>query len=230
MARVIKAALSDAAVVSFSAHQSRDLIDAQIAQIAAALVEKATPENDVLLDDGRGRQARPWPVKKKHAVLIVHEGSVAAVVEKASEVKRWLVQNTLLVEEQVVVQPGASHAEEGMDAAGMDVDAATEVDCVLLLQSNGVLYRPACLVHLVAAIRADVPIVPVVLTSSNWRHGAILYSFEQAHVLLQNMGGHMPEADIASVEKATLIDIEAVGYTLVQPRNVAFYLDAELVD
>ena len=48
MAEVIAEALSDVAVVSFSSHQSRSVIDAQVAQIAAAVVEKARPIPEAL--------------------------------------------------------------------------------------------------------------------------------------------------------------------------------------
>ena len=117
------------------------------------------------------------------------------------------MQHTLLVDEQVLVQAGA-------DQDWQEVDVATEVDCVLMLQTADLLRRPACLAHVFCAVSAGVPVVPVVLTSSNWRHAEMLYSYEHARVQLQSLGEDMREADIAAVEAAAQHDIATVGTAL----------------
>ena len=133
--------------------------------------------------------------------------SCCCSLSQASEIKQWLVQHTLLVDEQVLVQAGA-------DQDWQEVDVATEVDCVLMLQTADLLRRPACLAHVFCAVSAGVPVVPVVLTSSNWRHAEMLYSYEHARVQLQSLGEDMREADIAAVEAAAQHDIATVGTAL----------------
>ena len=92
-----------------------------------------------------------WPVQRRVGVFIVHQERDAELAGKAAEqIKKWLVEKTELGPLQVfrrsdeeARQLRSIESEEATDQLGANFPVLTqETDCVLLLQSPGVLREP----------------------------------------------------------------------------------------
>jgi hypothetical protein len=85
-------------------------------------------------------------------------------------------------------------------------------DVLLLLQTKGVLTRPWCLVELLTALAADVPIVNVVIST-----GAFAYNFAEAEQFLIELEGKLEEANpsaSALVTETMGVSMEDAAYEL----------------
>ena len=68
--------------------------------------------------------------------------------------------------------------------------AVARSECLVLIQSSGVLERPWCLIEILTALEYRVPIIGVSLTS-----GAFVYNFEDAVALLASLDTHLAMRD-----------------------------------
>jgi hypothetical protein len=202
---VLKKALVGRDVLSFDPHQSSAMLQAQIAQLAKALVTEACPQNEsLLIDFASNAEAEHWPVKRTYAVYIVHEEQVEAVAAAAEGVKQWLLDHNDLEPAQIAVQAQRSRGRGAHEVTSADLaDVAEEADCVLLLQSANVLSEPRCLALLHGAAVNAVPICCTVLTKTKDEHDALLYNFETAKPMLQDLPAHLGPAAAAALESVT---------------------------
>ncbi len=209
--------LSKDDVISFDPHQSVVILQNQIRQVAAALVNKACPENASLLDNVKPIEADPWPVVLKHAVSIIHEEQNPTIVAQAAKIRQWLLDNTKLNEDQVVLQIDtcSGRTRDINDVTPADlVPIAEESDCVLLVQSANVMKESRCLSRLYTATTHQVPIVPVVLTKSMAEHDKLVYDFATAKPMMEDLGGHVDATVSAAVAQATKTSTNVVGLAL----------------
>lgn len=209
--------LSKDDVISFDPHQSVVILQNQIRQVAAALVNKVCPENASLLDDLQPVEADLWPVVLKHAVYIIHEEQNPTIVAQAAKTRQWLLDNTKLNEDQVVLQIDtcSGRTRDINDVTPADlVPIAEESDCVLLVQSANVMKEPRCLSRLYTATTYQVPIVPVVLMKSKAEHDKLVYDFDAAKHMMEDLGSHVDATVSAAVAQATKTSINAVGLAL----------------
>jgi hypothetical protein len=214
----IKAALTVGdEIISFDPHQSSVILQSQIGQLGSALVEKACPENRSLLHDMKPPEANPWPVVLKYAVYIIHEEHHPTTVQQAENIKTWLVENTDLVDAQVVLQIDTENNRNRKinDVGESDMKSVGhETDCVLLLQSSKVMLEPRCLAKLFVATSKDLPIVPVVLMKSKAEHDSLMYDFATAQPMMEDLAAHLDDEAAAAVATATGKPINEVGLAL----------------
>ena len=204
-------------IISFDSHQSSSMLQSQCNQLAAALVEKACPENRSLLRDTKV-QFEPWPVTLEYAVYIIHEEQTLLVIEQARAIKRWLVENSDLKESQIVLQidaPENNRALNDVSSADM-VPVANSTDSVLLLQSANVMREPRCIAKLCAVCQCRIPIVPVVLLGSKVEHEALVYDFATAKPMMENLADSLGTVTAALVTDATSTPVGTVGLALSQ--------------
>ena len=204
-------------VISFDPHQSAVILQNQISQVAAALVDKACPANRPLLDDLKAVEVPPWPVVLKYAVYIIHEEQNPVIVAQAAKVKQWLLDNTDLKGDQVVLQIDtcSGRTRDVNDVTPSDLTPVSqESDCVLLIQSAKVMMEPRCLARLYAVTVHRVPIVPVVLMKSADKHDELVYDFATAKPMMEDLSSHVDVAASAAVAQATQTPINAVGLAL----------------
>ena len=223
---LIAAAISDGLSASssnaltFDPNQSSVVLQSQISALACAMVERACPENSVLLPDLLPKQPEPWVICRQIAMYVVFSeqlgsSSESAIRQLAEEVKAWLQRRCDLESHHVVLCT---------DQGGRDINEATSLDCdvvakeadtILLLQSAQVLAEPRCLARLYSASTNRVPIVPVLLTggaAGTFDH----WNFEQAKSTFSELGAHLSSRSIASLEQATGVATAAVGDELLQ--------------
>ena len=81
--------------------------------------------------------------------------------------------------------------------------------CVLLLQTKSVLTRPWCIVELLTAIEARVPIVAVSITS-----GAHAYDFASASAFLTHLDTALDAETRAYLETSLEIDVSDAAFKL----------------
>ena len=68
-------------------------MNAQIAQMAQAMVDVACPENASLIPELHKQSAlEPWPVRRSYGVYIILEEQNSVVITVAEEVKSWLLR------------------------------------------------------------------------------------------------------------------------------------------
>ncbi len=213
IAAAIKPALLKHEALTFDPHQSSAIMHAEIAQMAQTLVDVVCPENASLIPElHKQSMLEEWPVRLTYAVYMILEEQNPVVIDIADEMKSWLVRNTALEAEHIYIQVG-SRAPADVEATDMTA-VAEQVDCVLLLQTSKVLYEPRCLARLYAAAKCRVPIVPVFLMSSNKEQQDLVYNFEVAKPMLENLGDYLEESTASALVAATGTSIEAVGLAL----------------
>ena len=127
-----------------------------------------------------------WPVQRRVGVFIVHQERDAELAGKAAEqIKKWLVEKTELGPLQVfrrsdeeARQLRSIESEEATDQLGANFPVLTqETDCVLLLQSPGVLREPKSVGAMCAAVAYEVPICCANFTGDQ---PELVYNFEEA--------------------------------------------------
>eukprot|EP01047_Picozoa_sp_COSAG01_P013587 COSAG01_NODE_643_length_14566_cov_31.994194_4_plen_476_part_00 len=196
IASTIKSALITAAssALSFNPRQSSRVITAQTQQMAVELVDKACPDNQVLLADIREAELEPWAVSREYAVFIIHEQTMEIAYEHAVEVKEWLIANTDLDASEICLQGCDIDASVAHQS---DTYAVKDSDCVLVIQTANVLKEPRPLSALYTAAINGREIVPVVLVASSDEQRAASYNFEQVKAILGSLSIHMttPSAD-----------------------------------
>ena len=213
VANTIREALVNTTPLTFDPHQSSAVMQAQIQQLAQALVEHACPQNKPLLADLRPHEAEPWHTQRKFAVLIVHEQSLPEALEQAKSIKSWLLRHTSLNASQIEIQDG--HERNLNDVAAEDmVDAAENTDCILVLQTANLLREPRCLATMYAAAGAGIPITPVVLLPSTAEHKPLLYNFEDARPHLEKLATSLDADASKSLAMATSKPVEIIGGVL----------------
>ena len=133
------------------------------------------------------------------------------IVEAAKMVKAWFIENTALSVESVKIQieqqrAGSHLSYQDMavnDAAPADLEQITHhVDAVLLIQSANVMSEPRSLARLYIADKCGIPIVPVVLASSVAEHKSMLYNFEAAKPMMEDLPKHIDADAVAMLENA----------------------------
>ena len=171
--------ISDDGVLRFDPHQSSRVMRAQVAQMAATLVEQACPENKVLLSDIVVAPSAPWARSRKYAIYIVHEQASPTAFSQASSIKTWLINGTDLQDDHIAVQGTGTNDKV---ALATDLARAQDADCVLVLQTSNILSEPRPLAGIYGAASFGIPIVPVVLIGSKDEHAQLVYNFETAKV------------------------------------------------
>jgi hypothetical protein len=193
------------------------------------MVERACPENSVLLPDLLPKQPEPWTVCRQIAIYVVFSeqlgsGSESPIRQLAEDVKAWLQRRCDLEPDHVVLCTDQDSRDIN-EATSADCDVvATQTDTVLLLQSAQVLAEPRCLARLYSASTNRVPIVPVLLTGTagDTADGSVdqrkfdQWNFEQAKSTFSELGAHLSSPSIASLEQATGVATAAVGSELLQ--------------
>ena len=213
VASAIKPALLEHEPLTFDPHQSSAIMNAQIAQMAQAMVDVACPENASLIPELYKQSAlEPWPVRRSYGVYIILEEQNSVVITVAEEVKSWLLRHTTLEAQHVFIQT-SERATGDVTAADM-VAVSEEADCAVLIQTSQVLYEPRCLARLYAAARHGIPIVPIVLMSDKEEEQQLMYNFETAKPMLESLGNNLEAPAAAALEAATGTSIEAVGLAL----------------
>jgi hypothetical protein len=214
IAKTIKPALLEYEPLMFDPHQSSAIMHAEIAQMAQAMVDVACPENASLIPELHKRSTlEPWPARLNYAVYMVLEEQNDVVIEIAEEIKSWLLRNTALEAKQICIQTSDRSTDE-VEAADLTA-VAEEVDCVLLIQTSQVLYEPRCLARLYAAAKHRVPIVPVVLMSSKKEDQDMMYNFETAKPMLEDLSDYLePPGAAAALEVAAGTSAAAIGLSL----------------
>ena len=145
-------------------------------------------------------------------MYIVLEEANEVVTEVAEEVKSWLLRNTSLEAQQIFIET-SDRATDEVQASDLTA-VAEETDCVILFQTSQVLYQPRCLARLYSAAKHRVPIVPVVLMSNAKEEQDLMYNFEEAKPMLEDLGDHLDPPVAAALENATGTSTGAVGLAL----------------
>ena len=214
----IREKLTAAKALTYDPHQSSVVMQSQMQELAGALVECSEgKENEELLPDMTPKEAEEWQISRRYAVYIVHEDGSAVVTEQAHGVKDWLVQRTELEEHQVTTQGDTQndHGRGVNDVAQHDVaTVAADCDCVLLLQTSQVLKQPRCLARLYTAVKHSIPIVPVVLLSSDKEHSDLLYNFEAVKPYLNALDDGLDQAAADALYEACGAKALGLGTTL----------------
>lgn len=213
---------SEDEVILFDTHQSSTILEAQIVHLATAMVKYVCPENEDLLPEVQEEELESWPVLRQYAVLIIHEEQSPVVVQKAEELRQWLVEHTPLTGEQVAVQIDIQNTRSRQlnDVQPADLEVVSDVDCVLLLQSAKVMQEPRCVTRLYAAITHRVPIVCAVLMKSSHslglrpEHDALVYDFTTAKPMMEDMPAHVAAEATHNIASATGTPTKAVGLAL----------------
>ena len=203
---------SQAGTISFDPHQSAAMLQNQVGQIATALVRRACPENRSLLADIESREVEPWPTTRQYAVYIVYDEKSQDITPHVEQIKQWLVDNTDLDENQVLLQGDEAAAE--ISTTGPMTAVSKHSDSVLLIQSAKVLHEPRSLVCLYAAASHSVPLVPVVLTKSKPEDAALVYDFVAAKSLMENLSVGIGLEASSVLEQATAVPADEVGLAL----------------
>jgi Ca2+-binding EF-hand superfamily protein len=203
---------SQAGTISFDTHQSAAMLQNQVGQIATALVRRACPENRSLLADIESREVEPWPTTRQYAVYIVYDEKSQDITPRVEQIKQWLVDNTDLDENQVLLQGDEAAAE--ISTTGPMTAVSKHSDSVLLIQSAKVLHEPRSLVCLYAAASHSVPLVPVVLTKSKPEDAALVYDFVAAKSLMENLSVGIGLEASSVLEQATAVPADEVGLAL----------------
>jgi hypothetical protein len=171
--------------------------------LACTLVETASPDNaslvclksEQLVEFLAQRDvSAKWPVERRVGVQIIYQqrDSDALVSTAAAAIKQYLVSRTDLGPRQVYWRQDEVHeGEDGLtvaeveDKLGANFPVLTQdADCVLLLQSRGVLRDPRAIASIYAAIEYQVPICCAFFTGD---HTHLSYNFEEAFTTLQNL-------------------------------------------
>ena len=188
--------------------------------MAQAFVMHACPENDSLLQDLAPVQPKPWKPVRNIAAYIIHSESDAMACEAAADIKQWLQvscgldkSEVMLHEETVSTKPRADEFDVAEDDL---LTVADSVDAVILVQTSSVLFEARSLARIYSAVRNHVPVVAVQLTSSRPAELDLLYKFDAAESLMQNMERQLPPNVTAAVQKATHQTIAAVGKELLR--------------
>jgi hypothetical protein len=176
----INKSTTDVAALTFDPNQSAVMLQSQISALAGAMTVTC-PENVALLSDLTPKQKDPWIVSRPIALYIVYSEASDIIARQAVAMKDWLCMWCDIHAEQVVLCSSPDDQHSVGDASETDcAGIATDVDTVILLQSEAVLSEPRCLARLYIASKAKVPIVPVNLTSSNPANAELLWNFETA--------------------------------------------------
>lgn len=198
--------------ISFDPHQSAAMLQNQVGQIATALVRRACPENRSLLADIESSEVEPWPTTRQYAVYIVYDEKSQDITPHVEQIKQWLVDNTDLDENQVLLQGDEAAAE--ISTTGPMTAVSKHSDSVLLIQSAKVLHEPRSLVCLYAGVSHSVPLVPVVLTKSKPEDAALVYDFVAAKSLMENLSAGIGLEASSVLEQATAVPADEVGLAL----------------
>ena len=173
-------------------------------------VKIACPTNQALMVDFERRTAEPWSVKRKFAVYIIHEEQSAEIVEKAEMMKVWLAKNTDLTVGHIAIQIDQNEGRDRAvdDAAPSDLkQIKEEVDTVLLIQSAKVMSEPRSIARLYIAATCGIPIVPAVLTAQKPELKRLLYNFETAKLMMEDLPAHIGDDAVIALESALANDI-----------------------
>ena len=160
--------------------------------------------------DFERRTAEPWSVKRKFAVYIIHEEQSAEIVEKAEMMKVWLAKNTDLTVGHIAIQIDQNEGRDRAvdDAAPSDLkQIKEEVDTVLLIQSAKVMSEPRSIARLYIAATCGIPIVPAVLTAQKPELKRLLYNFETAKLMMEDLPAHIGDDAVIALESALANDI-----------------------
>lgn len=202
----------------YDPHQSVVVMQSQMHSLAAALISHACPENDDLLPDLTPGDEEHWNgLRRQYSVYIVHEQGSTIISEQAYGVKDWLICRTALTEEQVVTQGDTQDDSDRdvNDCAKHDCRlVATDVDCVIFLQTSQVLQQPRVLARLYTAVKNRVPIVPVVLMPTNGQNSGLMYNFEQAKPFLLGLDDHLDHGAQDALYTACGVKALGLGVTM----------------
>ena len=182
---------------------SASQLHSRMGGLACTLVETASPDNaslvclksEQLVEFLAQRDvSAKWPVERRVGVQIIYQqrDSDALVSTAAAAIKQYLVSRTDLGPRQVYLRQDEGHeGEDGLtvaeveDKLGANFPVLTQdADCVLLLQSRGVLRDPRAIASIYAAIEYQVPICCAFFTGN---HAHLSYNFEEAFTTLQNL-------------------------------------------
>lgn len=190
--------------ISFDSHQSSAVLDAQVAQIAAAMVERACPETAPLLVDIGSTRTESWPTvpPNKVGIYILHEATTFAT-EQARDIKLWLQRRSDLVDSQIVTS-------DAKDA----IDVGLQADLVVLLQTKNVLSDAQCLSQMYIAAKTGVSISPVFLTSKLRQHQDQIYDFDGVAFHLEKLSATLTASSARQIVEATGVSAETVGMSL----------------
>ena len=219
ISETIKTAITNVkskADLTFDPNQSSVMLQSQICALAGAMVEVSCPENEALLPDLAPQEVEPWIVSRPIAIYIVFAEQDPLMKKLAEDVKDWLCRRCDLASDSIGLCSDSSAGRSIGDATPGDCDdVATNVDTVLLLQSEQVLAEPRSLARLYAAVVNGAPIVPVYLTSSKQENESKLWNFETSKLKLKHLG-HLSSADASSVAAASGASAPQVGKVLSQ--------------
>ena len=179
--------------LTFDPNASSVMLRSQVHELAAAMCERACPENTQLLSflDLTKVEPDPWVFASPIAVCIVFaEGTSSVPREQAIKIKEWLCARNGLTDSQIVLCTD-------------DVSIRNDVDSVMLIQTKQAIEEPVCLSRLWKACMAGVPIVPVVLGSSSPKNASILYNFESAAPFLRGLQENLDPTARTALEAAT---------------------------
>lgn len=122
----ILAACESSQMINFDPHASSLVIQGQIRELTASIVDRACPENETLLEDLTPLQPRPWVRTRRLALYIICSGSDAIACQAASDIQQWLCMRGGL-DQSTVALPTDSLAGSSSDTITAN-DLATVAD------------------------------------------------------------------------------------------------------
>ena len=110
---------------------------------------------------------------------------------------------------EVLGQPVYLDATDADDISRIVEEGVANCECLLLLQTKGILHRPFCLLEILEAVRLGIPIVPIVIEGCG-------YDFDEARTLCEGTPAELR----AKLEAASPGALAAVARRLTPPVSI----------